>query len=81
MYPNLEAEIARNKLTNAECSKACQITEKAFSNKRSGKTEFNLREIKALQKKFFKSCSLEYLFSEIPLESNVAGNQKVGTYE
>ena len=38
MYPNLEAEIARNKLTNALCAKACDITEKSFSNKRSGKT-------------------------------------------
>lgn len=67
MYPNLEAEIARNKLTNAECAKACDITAKAFSNKRCGKSEFNLREIKILQKQFFTSCSLEYLFSDIPL--------------
>ena len=58
MYPNLEAEMARNKLTNADCSKACDITEKSFSNKRCGKSEFTLREIKKLQKEFFKSCSL-----------------------
>ncbi len=67
MYPNLEAEIARNKLTNADCSKVCGITEKSFSNKRCGKSEFTLKEIKSLQKNFFKSCTLEYLFSEIPL--------------
>ena len=68
MYPNLEAEMARNKLTNADCCKVCNITEKSFSNKRCGKSEFVLREIKILQKEFFKSCSLEYLFSETPLE-------------
>ena len=67
MYPNLEAEMARNKLTNADCCKACNITEKAFSNKRCGKSEFTLKEIKALQKVFFKDCSLEYLFSNIPI--------------
>ena len=65
MYPNLEAEIARNKLTNALCAKACEITEKSFSNKRSGKNEFNLGEILKLQRQFFPSCSLEYLFSDI----------------
>lgn len=44
MYPNLEAEIARNKLTNAECAKACDITEKAFSNKRCGKASLILEK-------------------------------------
>lgn len=64
MFPNLEAEIARRKLTNAQCAKVCGITEKAFSNKRCGRTDFNLSEIKTLQKVFFNTCSLEYLFSE-----------------
>ena len=64
MLPNLEAEIARRKFTDAECAKICGITEKAFSNKRCGRTDFNLSEIKTLQRELFKTCSLEYLFSE-----------------
>lgn len=63
MYPNLEAELARKKLSNADCAKACGITEKSFSNKRCGKTDFTLPEIKTLQKDFFPHCTLEYLFS------------------
>ncbi len=35
MFPNLEAEIARKKLLNADCAKACRISEKSFSNKRT----------------------------------------------
>ncbi|MEG1727155.1 MAG: hypothetical protein RR321_04475 [Acidaminococcaceae bacterium] len=63
MYPNLEAEIARNKLTNAECARVCGISEKSFSNKRTGKTEFVLSEMKSIKDSFFGDCSLEYLFA------------------
>lgn len=64
MYPNLEAEMARNKLTNADCAAICGITEKAFSNKRCGRSDFNLKEIKALRENLFPKCSLEYLFAD-----------------
>lgn len=64
MYPNLEAEIARKGLTNADLSAICGIAEKSFSNKRTGKTEFVLSEMKALKAKCFPSCTLEYLFEE-----------------
>ncbi len=66
MFPNLEAEMARQKLTNADCAKICEVTEKSFSNKRCGKTEFTLSEIKTLRAVLFPSCTLEYLFSEKP---------------
>lgn len=64
MYPNLEAEIARKNLTNADLCQVCGITEKSFSNKRTGKTEFVLSEMKALKAKCFPYCTLEYLFEE-----------------
>lgn len=64
MYPNLEAEMARKKLTNGECASVCNISEKSFSSKRCGRTDFTLREIKILQKHFFPNCTLEYLFSD-----------------
>lgn len=64
MYPNLEAEIARNRLSNAICAKACNISEKSFLNKRRGKTDFTLPEIKSLKEAFFPRCTLEYLFAE-----------------
>ena len=37
MYPNLEAEIARQRLTNKDCASICGISEKTFSNKRAGR--------------------------------------------
>lgn len=64
MYPNLEAEMARAKLTNADCASLIGISEKSYSNKRCGRSEFSLGEIKTLQQKLFPTCSLEYLFSE-----------------
>lgn len=70
MYPNLEAEMARKKLTNIEISKACDMTEKSFSNKRTGKTDFTLKEIKIIKQTFFPSCTLEYLFSDTAIVSS-----------
>ena len=64
MFPNLEAEIARNKLSNAVCASVCGISEKSFSNKRIGKTEFVLSEMIALQGNLFPACTLEYLFAQ-----------------
>lgn len=64
MFPNLEAEMARHKLKNADCAKVCGITEKSFSNKKTGKTEFVLPEMLALQKNLFPNCTLEYLFAQ-----------------
>ena len=69
MYPNLEAEMARAKLTNVDCAALIGISEKSYSNKRCGKSEFTLGEIKKLQKKLFPKCSLEYLFSEVAITS------------
>jgi hypothetical protein len=68
MYPNLEAEMARAGLTNKDGAGICGISEKAFSNKRTGATEFVLSEMKALQQKVFPNCTLEYLFEERPKE-------------
>lgn len=64
MYPNLEAEFARNKFKNVDGAKVCGITEKSFSNKRTGKTDFTLSEIKKIQATMFPNKTLEYLFSE-----------------
>ena len=64
MYPNLEAEMARARLTNLDCATLIGISEESYSNKRCGKSEFTLGEIKKIQEKLFPKCSLEYLFSE-----------------
>lgn len=64
MYPNLEAEIARFKLTNAALAKELNMTEKSFSNKRTGKTDFTVHEAFILKRQVFKNCTLEYLFAE-----------------
>lgn len=61
MFPNLKAEMARYDITRAQIINALNITQKSYSNKMSGRTEFTLSEIKRI-KKMFPGLSLEYLF-------------------
>ena len=61
MFPNLRAEMARNKLTVKGLSELSGIKPDTLTNKISGETEFKLREMLAIQS-VFKGCSLEYLF-------------------
>ena len=75
MFPNLEAEMARNNLTNADCAAVCGISEKSYSNKRTGKTEFVLPEMMALRSKLFPTCTLEYLFEQ---KSDIRDERETG---
>lgn len=64
MYLNLEAEIARRKLTAPEIADAAGMKEWAFSGKRNGKTEFTLSECKRIRDALNPELTIEYLFEE-----------------
>lgn len=68
MFPNLNAEKARNRLTNQDFSNTLNISVPSINNKMSGKTEFTRREMITLRDKYFSGMSLEYLFDDVPLD-------------
>lgn len=67
MFPNLNAELARNKLTVKSLSKITGINYESLKNKVSGKTEFKRSEMYQIKKDAFPEYSIDYLFAEINL--------------
>lgn len=61
MFPNLDAELARKNISTKELAKMIGTSEKTANNKRAGRTEFTLSEIKIIGK-LFPDVSLDYLF-------------------
>jgi hypothetical protein len=64
MFPNLKAEMARKGIDGVTISSFVGCTPKTFSSKMNGKTEFTRSEIFTIQKEFFPSLTVEYLFNE-----------------
>ena len=64
MYPNLNAEIARKNLTNAQLAKVLGLTSSTVSQKRNGLFDFTLKEAKALKHFLKVNIPLEELFEE-----------------
>lgn len=62
MFPNLEAEMARTKLTKAKLAEILDITPTTLSFKLSGKSTLSLKECVEIKKKAFPDKSLDYLF-------------------
>lgn len=62
MFPNLDAELARKNISTKELAKMIGTSEKTANNKRAGRTEFTLSEIKIISS-LFPSVSLDYLFA------------------
>ena len=60
MFSNLNAEMARNKLTIKALAEKTGINYESLKNKMSGATEFKRSEM-LLIKKEFPTCSLDYL--------------------
>lgn len=50
MYPNLEAEMARKKMTRVELAEMLGITPTTLGNKLNGKTTLSLPECLAIKK-------------------------------
>jgi hypothetical protein len=64
MFPNLRAEMARQRIDGTTISEKIGCTPKTFSNKMTGRTEFTRAEIFKIQKYFFPKLSIDYLFEE-----------------
>lgn len=61
-YKNISAEIAREGYKFKEIAQALEISNKAFSNRVNGKTDFKAHEAIVLKIRFFPNLSLDYLF-------------------
>lgn len=72
MFPNLRAEMARQKLTSKRTAEESGINERTFSNKMTGRYPFNHREMIAIRDRFFPNMTLDYLF-----ETEEEANNKV----
>ena len=62
MFPNLEAEMARSKLTQAKMSDLLGITPTTLSFKLNGKSNLSLKECVEIKKRAFPDKTLDYLF-------------------
>jgi hypothetical protein len=62
MFRNLNAELARNKMTIKDLSERTNIKYESLKNKLNGVTEFKRNEM-ILIKKEFPQCTLDYLFA------------------
>ncbi len=62
MFPNLDAELARKNISTKDLAKMIGTSEKTANNKRAGRTEFTLSEIKKISS-IFPNVSVDYLFA------------------
>ena len=62
LFPNLEAEMARSKITQAKLAEILGITPTTLSFKLNGKSTLSLKECVEIKKKAFPDKSLDYLF-------------------
>ena len=62
MFPNLEAEMAREKITQAKLAEILGMTPTTLSFKLNGKSTLSLKECVEIKKKAFPDKSLDYLF-------------------
>lgn len=62
MFSNLNAEMARNKMTIKSLAEKTGINYESLKNKMSGTTEFKRNEMISIKKEF-PECTLDYLFS------------------
>ena len=64
MFPNLNAEMARQKLTIKALSELSGINYESLKNKVNGTTEFKRSEMYAIKKRAFPTLNIDYLFAE-----------------
>jgi DNA-binding XRE family transcriptional regulator len=64
MYPNLNAELARKNVTNAELAKVLGLAPGTVSQKRNGAFYFTFKEAVAIKKHLNVDMPLEELFEE-----------------
>lgn len=63
MFPNLEAEMARSKITQAKLADILGITPTTLSFKLNGKSNLSLKECVEIKRNAFPDKTLDYLFA------------------
>ena len=61
---NLKGELAKNDITIEEVSKLLGIHRNSVANKINGDSSFTIDEAFKIQKEYFPTLSLEYLFKK-----------------
>lgn len=69
MFRNLRAEMAREGFDGKKIASGIGISNKSFSNKILGKSEFTRTEMIKIHRQFFPKCSIGYLFEMSELVS------------
>lgn len=62
MYPNLEAEMARKKITRFELAIRLNMTATTLGNKLNGKSDISLPECLAIKKELGVAMTVDELF-------------------
>lgn len=62
MYPNLEAEMARRKVTRLELAAKLKMTATTLGNKLNGKSDISLSECLAIKKELNINMTVDELF-------------------
>ena len=62
MFPNLEAEMARKKITQYKLAEILGVTPTTLSFKLNGKSTLSLKECVEIKKQAFPDKTLDYLF-------------------
>lgn len=63
MFPNLEAEMARSKITQLQMSEMLGVTPTTLSFKLNGKSSLSLKECVLIKQLMFPDKTLDYLFA------------------
>lgn len=63
MFPNLDAEMARKKITQASLAEKIHRTPTTLSLKLNGKAPITLKECIEIKEAIESDCTLDYLFA------------------
>ena len=63
MFPNLEAEMARSKITQLQMAEMLQVTTTTLSFKLNGTSSLSLKECVLIKQLMFPDKTLDYLFA------------------
>lgn len=68
MFPNLDAEMARKKITRNALAEGIHKTPTTLSLKLNGKAPISLNECIEIKKAIGSDCTIDYLFATEPKE-------------
>lgn len=81
MFPNLEAEMAREKITQAKLADILGITPTTLSLKLNGKGTLSLKECVTIKNNVFPDKTLDYLFQTLESTNQPQLNLSVNKVE